>query len=276
MSSYIKYVNQRAILELESIKIEMERTNKMKLYAVSVCHMKPEIVAYSLARARITNSIEPTGWVIVDNCWPIDSENTSAELMDQANIGMDQAIFGSNGEVGFNDKYYYVKAPKNLGGIGGFNFGLSKLDLQDDDLVLGYDPDSNPITKDWLLAMKEVMLADTSLTHLSLLHEHIVNRAWIRREVAGYKLVSLPHPEMFNVTIWRGSYLKSGAVKQGRPYYGFVETETKGGRHAYLYDYREDLCPIPHDPRYNRWKHDHAVGNYPGNFDQYILEGRGV
>lgn len=220
--------------------------------------MRPEIVAFSLTKLLMTTS-RHLDWFVVDNHWPVDKYKSSLTLERVARL--------VNGMV--------IRPSQNLGGHGGFNYALSHMRLTEEDLILGYDPDSNPITPEWLDAMVHVMTHKPILNYVSLMHEHIVERPWEISDVKGIKIAQLPRPEMANVTLWRGRALLEGGIKASRKYYGFVETEMwKDGRSAYLYDYREDLCPIPHDPLYNAWKGAHAGGSYPGNFDEYYEEHR--
>lgn len=240
----------------------------MRLFGISVAHCRVEITAYSLIRYAVTASYHHgEEFVLVDNCYPINPEQTSNILEHVAHMA------GAT----------YMKTNKNLGGAGGFNHALSYLNekykLQPDDLIIGYDSDSNPRTQGWLKALVNVMETDLNLNSLSLMHDHLLERPWILREVAGHRVASLPHVEMANVTIWRaGPLLAKGGIKSGRKFYGFNEVcmfeKEKSG---YLYDFRETLCEIQHDDLYNKWKSLHAMNQFPDNFDVYLrfLEGQG-
>lgn len=238
----------------------------MRLFAVSVCHMQPEIIAFSLTRAIMTMGVHPFNWTLVDHHWPISKMMTSALIRDS----LVDIVLG-----------FVIQPEKNLGAHGGFNFAIQRLidnhNLSDDDLVLSYDPDSNPVTPDWLKAMSEVMTADPLLDYLSLMPEVCKNnRVWHIRNVAGYAVATHEKPEMINVTLWRGRCIKQKLTAYSA-LYGHVESAMwdRGFKSAYLLHFLEDPCPIYHPQIYADWKIAHSSGKYPGNFDQYIKDKNG-
>lgn len=230
----------------------------MRIFGVTVSYCNPEILAHGMTRFLMTSGYNPI-YYMVDHLWPIQPKTTSRMVHKVAEM--------MNAKV--------VQPEVNLGGHGGFNFAVERINkdhqLDDEDLIIGYDPDSNPLTQDWLKTMIEAMKLKPELDSLSLMHEHILPRPWTIQEVNGIKYAYLPHPEMYNVTIWRYRGIKDGL--KGKGFYGHVEMAMyKTGKHAYLYDYRETLCPLQHPQVYNDWKSAHAFRGYAGNFDQYLKE----
>jgi hypothetical protein len=135
--------------------------------------------------------------------------------------------------------------------------------------VITYDADSNPVTQDWGKAMLEVMLGRSELNSISLLHNAIAIRPWEESVTKGHKIVTLPHPEMFNVTMWRAQAVMEGL--KGWGYYGHVERSIwQPGKNAFLHDFREDFCPIQPLPIYVEWKVKHAFEGFEGNFHEYL------
>jgi hypothetical protein len=232
----------------------------MKVYMITVCHMLPEIISYSLIRAIRTMGRFPDHWVLIDNCWPIEKEMTSFCVKRAAQmVGADLVVMS-----------------KNVGGHGGFNVGIdyfkNKYQIEDEDLILLYDPDSNPLTYNWLNVMAEVMDGKKNINNLSLLHPDIMpKRKWNIEIINRHKFATSAMPEMYNVTCFRYSFLKKLGEFKGNGFYGGVETLNFSGlsNQGYLYDYLEYFCPIPHDPLYNKWKSAHASGQFKGNFDAY-------
>ena len=228
-----------------------------KLYGITVCYCEPEVLAHGLIRFAKTAGAVPDKYILTDNLWPKDSEANSAMIRKLSPI--------VNAEV--------IQAKINQGGAGGFNLALQHLfdqvGLKDEDLIIGMDPDSNPITQDWLKVMVETMQAGPQLDSLSLMHEHIVQREWEVEFIGGHRVAFLPRPEMKNVTIWRLGSIRDGLKQKG--FYGFTEILMWAPRkHGYLYDFRETLCPIQHPVEYNDWKRIHAFDGYAGNFDEYL------
>lgn len=230
----------------------------MSIYAVTVSHCNPEMLAHGLIKARQTMRcfLDVSRWVIVDHHWPIKKYLTSTC------VGKLAALV--DGEV--------IRPDKNLGGVGGANLAFDYLELKDDDLVIGYDPDSNPVTPGWDDALIQVMVNDRSLPYLSLMHKHVLNnRKWQIRDVNGYRVASDTAPEMFNITIWRGSTIKNG-LPGAHLMWGGLESFlwSQGKMGAYLIDYLEDVPPLHHPQEYNDWKQHHHSGRFKGNFNEYI------
>lgn len=247
------------------VRVASKGSCMSRLFAVSTCHMEPEIIAMSLARLRRTGGMIPDRHIIVSHHWPIDPHGFHDLVVDIAKI--------CKGEV--------VQPERQLGGHFGFNFGLGHLELKDDDLVLGYDPDSYPAKRGWLKAMVEVMQDDPRLGYVSLMSEWIQgNRDWRLEMIGGHRVAFHPIQDMFNITVFRASVLKKGLLAEEKnPYYGNVETGMKrhvdglGMRWGYMRDWLEDRCPIKHHPIYEEWKKKAGgEGTYKGNFDQYVME----
>lgn len=228
------------------------------IYAVTLSHCLPEVISHGLSKARRTmGSFDKIDqWIVVDHHWPLQKELTSKIITQAALI-----VHGS-----------IIKPEKNLGGVGGFNFAFSQLDIRDDDLILIYDPDSNPITHDWFTAMIDVMREDTSIPYLSLMFRcHLNNRQWMIKEVAGHRVASDHNPDAINVTLFRGSVVKNGLPGSEKMWGGLeaalFRLNQKG---SYLIDVIEDSCPIAHPPEYGRWKGQHDQNHFAGNFDEYV------
>jgi hypothetical protein len=238
----------------------------VKLYAVSIAYMMPETIASSVARFFETAGEAPLKWILVDNHWPMygqpDKTKSTYPVYSLARL--------MNADR--------VTPEKNLGGHGGLSFGLKALDFADDDLILNYDLDSWPVTQGWLSAMIEVMEADSSLGFVALLDNRCESgKDWKFETIGGHKVAFLNHPDMWNVTLFRGKMLRDGMVADSK-YYGFVETamarrlQEKELRMGRMYDFREDPHPIPHPHHYHHYKREHAEGHFPGSFEEYLKE----
>lgn len=238
----------------------------MNLYAITVAHCVPEVLGHGLQQFYSTCLMYPRKHIIVDNYWPLEKEKTSLALKRIAKP--------------FNCELIAPPEGKNIGGHGGMTFAINHLNPKDDDLVVVFDPDSNPPSEPmgWLNAMFDVMTADPSFGYVSLMLDAIQNtRAWNYEMIKGVTVITHPVPEVFNVTMFRGIALREGMLADST-IYGFVETAmhrqiTKLGlRSGFLYDYREKKCPIEHPEIYNRWKIAHAIQKYPGTFDEWITD----
>lgn len=241
----------------------------IRIFAISIAHMMPEIIACSLAKGRRTMGpayFNIAKWIVVDNHWPIDRDSTHLQVKNLAGL--------VDGEL--------ISPEKNVGGHGGINYAVDHLKkeyaLTPDDLILIYDPDSNPAQDGWLQALVSVMSADPNMPYLSLLHEAVAgNRKWVITPVNGINVARDAQAEMFNVTLFRaGVLMREHGLKAPNKWYGGIESElfnAQNLRGAYLFDFRENENPIPHPAIYTKWKWDHAHnGSYPGNFDAYCID----
>lgn len=229
----------------------------MKLWTVTVSYAPIEILAHGLKRYFETTLV-PSEYVVLDHLYP---------KVDPLEI---------TGLVENSFSLHLMRPYKNMGGHEGFNWVVKNLPVEDDDLIIGYDPDSNPLTKGWDEAMLEAMRSHRSLGSISLMHTAIKDKPWIVSDDKP-RVALLGRPEMFNVTMWRVSALKAtGGLLADRKLYGMVETAmyrkfTEMGLYSgYLYDYEEGPCPVAHDPMYVKWKEAHAFFGFEGSFEEFL------
>ena len=117
------------------------------------------------------------------------------------------------------------------------------------------------------------MIAEPSWGYLSLLDERCIkNRNWKFQEIAGHKIATDPYPEMYNVTLYRGKTLIPHGMLANGPYYGGVEAAMWGLNfdNGFLYDFREDRCPIQHPQVYIDWKLLAGAGKTNESFIDYV------
>ena len=231
-----------------------------KTWAISLAHMEPTVIAMSLTQFLRTNAgASLPDWTLVDHHWPLDPENFKECLKSIAPLVSARII----------------SPEKNLGGHGGFTWAMNHLPIGKHDFVLGYDPDSYPITSGWMSAMKAVLRADPAIGSVSLWHTGISGRDWRESMVGGYRVRTFPHAEMLNVTMWRASYLLP-SLEGEYAYYGQVEwpmyrrAQRLGLKQVYLTDYHETQPPIAHPKIYTDWKQAHISHKFKGNFSEWV------
>lgn len=243
----------------------------MNVWKITLAYLDAPLLEASLKAHHEMSSPElGVQKVLVDHCWPINPWNHRRSILDLAE--------------GYG---YAVIAPfQNMGAHGGFNWAFRNLPIADDDLVIGADGDSIPTTPGWEAAIVKAM-QDPRFGALSLFLDvpGLLTQEWapIVTPFSDVQIVKPAHGglEMFDVTIWRASFLKAcGGILAGSKYYGFVEGPTMNAMktaclmHGYTRDYKEILRPFDADPRYQKWKAAH-VGGYQGNFDQWLKENEG-
>src|SRR5674476_647657 len=153
----------------------------MKLHVVTCVHCEPEVAAASAVKLirtnpGLTSAIAEKGThVLVSHHWPIDTENFHYCIL----------------ALGAMIQFDVISPEKNLGAHGGQSFGVKYCDVAPDDLLLLYDPDSWVLSKDWVKAMVEVMVADPLCGYISLMDERVINnKAWNYAEIAGHKVAT--------------------------------------------------------------------------------------
>lgn len=225
-----------------------------KVFTISMCHNDPAIIEESIAQYYATKhpSVQ-TEHVLVDAHWPIDYPNFRKRIEALAQR------FGCRLE----------DPGKNLGLHGNFNYAWNRMAIPDNAMVIGYDPDSWPVTPGWDLAMCEAFVGGANIGWLSLWHQHAERELFTegRRKaegvVKGVRLVYLKFPCLNSVCGFRQSFLrKAGGLFEQNPYYGGLECDlwpqlqSQGLEWVFLRDYQE----APHfegrqDPRYRDWKY---------------------
>ncbi|MFA5419618.1 MAG: hypothetical protein WC341_14300, partial [Bacteroidales bacterium] len=234
----------------------------MNLYAVSIAYYEPDVIGMSVGKFFRTSGVENiecgiSKWIFVNNHWPIKPNNM--------NLSVNQLAKFMNAEV--------VTPEKNLGGHGGFSFGIKNLKFEDDDLILNYDLDSYPETYGWLKAMVETMQADKTLGYVALLNNKEVGHPGKTEIIGGHKVLFPDKIYMWNVTLFRGSVMREGMLADST-YYGYVETamrrkiDAMGLRMGYMEDCRESNISLPQNPIYYKYKRAHAhEKTFNGSFE---------
>jgi hypothetical protein len=241
----------------------------VKTWTISLCHNDTDIIADSLEQRRKT--IDPAvedRLLMVDQHWPIDYPKTRANL---------EAIARDHGAT-------LLDPGKNLGLHHGFNWALEQVGIPDNAMVVGYDPDSWPLTPGWNMAMCRAFVADPRVVWLSLWHTHSERELNAETKGLGSEILDgvrvreLRVAAMNSICGFRRGWLRAvGGLREPSLLYGGLEIcmwdeVKKHGRWVFLEDYREDLRM--HDrvnPLYKEWKWDHAHrGVFHGSFEEWL------
>lgn len=231
-----------------------------KVIAITVSHCEPRILEHGLAVFYGTCGItRPDRHVIVQNHWPIDHDATVERVR----------------KIAAHYRCELIDPHKNIGGHGGVNFALKHVEPNPEDLILIYDPDSNPIGSGWLRAMIDVMESSSLLAYVALQHSGIPKDWKSVINVAGHMVGIKPYPDMINVSLWWADFLRNGLEAEFE-FYGQVErpmfrkARSIGMTMGYMLGYFESPCPIPVPKIYIDWKLDHVSNRFTGNFDEYV------
>ncbi len=234
-----------------------------KTWVLTLAYMNFEVIDSSL-RAYYATADKVGEHIILDNLWPIDSHHTSQSIL--------RLAYDYNAKV--------MRPYENLGGARSLNWTMSNLPIKDDDLILTFDCDSNPVTPHWDTILTSAM-QDPAYAYLSLRldMEGLATQEWEEDvTVNGHPIIrpAHGHAEMVNVTCWRFSFLRDAGGFRGLPYYGGIElplhalAKQKGMKTGYVRDASERFQEAQRDPRYQAWKQAHVSGQFLENFDRWL------
>lgn len=242
----------------------------MKTWVVMAAYNPIEVIVESLKRFQHTANNAEVMKVMIDHHWPKNTLGHSKDLLEFA------VLHG----------WKVVRPLQNMGAHGAYEWAARALPYGDDDLVIHYDSDVNPLQHGWVEAMEEVMRADRRMGAVSLSHRFTYDapgRTWTEEHIAAH-LVKFCEPySVTNITMLRASFLKKHGLGALRPYYGYVENwlrdtlNKEGLRQGYLAHFWEGDSTVAPDEDYVRWKVAHAHAKTTDlNFDEWLkAEGKG-
>lgn len=173
---------------------------------------------------------------------------------------------------------------KNLGLHQGHNWALAQCKLQDDDIVILYDPDSWPLTNGWDQAIVDVMRADRGFDIVGLIDPRS-RRELDERGIAWEGFVSGLYVQqpvrdgIISVAGYSGALLnRFGGFDEVLPYYGGLEAamwgrlQAHGGKWCYLTNHDESLhLQELADPEFKAYKDAHAqTRTFAGTFEEWL------
>lgn len=180
---------------------------------------------------------------------------------------------------------------RNLGLHHGFNWAMRHIETSDPDaVVIGYDPDSLPVTPGWdealVRAIRSRRTDGETVVWSSLANPRTISdihaRGFDRAKADGGLDLWLTRTSITNsVCAWRMSWLRRvGGLKEPRAYYGHLEAAMfdqmlPHERWAVLPGWGEsDELRRFHDREYTayKWHHSHTQ-RWPGDFESFVKAG---
>lgn len=172
----------------------------------------------------------------------------------------------------------------NLGGTEGFNYALERIKLEPDDVVIGYDPDSYPITPGWDGALADAIALDPKIVWTSLMSQRanpeLEARGYERRYLNQIEVWRTKQPVVNSVCGFRASWLQAvGGLRQPSKWYGGLECALWASLGA------SEWCFLPgwwewddirdqQDREYLWWKWCSAhLKEWDGDFASYVAAG---
>lgn len=176
---------------------------------------------------------------------------------------------------------------KNLGLHEGFNWALKQINPPDNAVIIAYDPDVNPISPGWDMALVRAIRGDQkqNVVWASLIHEtavkEIATHGYEHRKADGYiDLYVTRRAVMNSICAWHMGWLrKVGGLHEPTAFYGHLEAEMwsrLGGRDwAFLPGWTEDeTLRAKQDKEYQTYKWVHAhTQTWKGDFESWLAAG---
>jgi hypothetical protein len=158
-----------------------------------------------------------------------------------------------------------LDAGSNLGLSAGFNYLLDRICWSPDDTIIGFDPDTNPCTMNWIDALDKA-LDEPGVAWASLGNEfsemEMIERGYVQTVIQGMKAKVTLQPVLNSICAWKAGWLsRVGGLSEPRKWYGGLECsmwqKLNGLKWIFLDEYREhrnDMRQVGHDKEYFEWK----------------------
>jgi hypothetical protein len=177
----------------------------------------------------------------------------------------------------------YLDAGRNLGLHNGLNWMLSQVGATRSDAVIGFDPDTCPLTDAWDTALfSALQLPGVGWASLGNRHSEseMEARGYKESTEIGFKLWTTNQAVMNSICAFNLDWvLDCGGFQEPTEFYGGLECAmwkhltTRGKRWVWLKDYREGKFePDLQDAIYKAYKWEHAHKGWKGSFDDFLLQ----
>lgn len=247
----------------------------MKTLILSMAYCNSKVFRSGMHTLRETVDFKATNarHVILNQHYPLEPESMKLSIATYA------AKYPSTTLV--------LDAGKNLGLHGGLNYMLTQLapGLDDDDVIVGLDPDEAP-PAGWLAAMLTVFQRDERFGWLSLTVP--ASNDWLEKhgckkfEIGGVRVHSPDYALINTVCAWKWSAVKKvGEFMEPHKWYGGLEVAMmpKFWDHGYRVGWLPDFVTGNHrqhaDATYEQYKRRHVgheTPEFPGSFEDWVKE----
>jgi GT2 family glycosyltransferase len=179
----------------------------------------------------------------------------------------------------------YFDLGENVGLSAGYNHLLNNIDLQDDDIVIGVDPDTWPVTQGWGEALVKVLSEpNTTIGWASLFTQHTQRefneRGYTKLIINGINCNKVNQAMLNSICAWKGKMLKEmKGLHEPRKFYGGFESmsypiiKNLGFDWVFLPDYSEEFNDlVKADKFYTVYKYDYVHGKTSLSFAEWLEE----
>lgn len=242
----------------------------MRVFIITLGFTPPHILEKSFERLyESRNDALPIHkHVFLDQHWPVNKELTQAE----------------NKRISDQFGCHYMNPGRNLGLHEGWNWMCDRLDLEDGDILLAYDPDSWPLVPGWDMALLTVLMNDPTIVWSALYNEKVDGTEGVnwQEKQAGHLTVKVPlnRPCINSISAFRWDWLKIiGNFKEPNAFYGGLEAalwldlKSTGKHMGYVLGFPDDMDHFWKEvhPLYREYKWEHAhKQTWKGDFESFL------
>lgn len=177
----------------------------------------------------------------------------------------------------------YLDAGRNLGLHNGLNMMLRTVGATGSDQMIGYDPDTCPLTEAWDVALfAALQLPNVGWASLGNRHSEseMTARGYTETKELGMNIWTTKAPVVNSICAFNLDWVLScGGFQEPTEYYGGLECamwnhlQAAKKRWVWLKDYREGKFePDLSDKIYKEYKWEHAHKGWKGSFDDFLKE----
>lgn len=241
----------------------------MRKAIITLCFNRPEVVRNSIQRLNKTQKTDGFEKYLIDVSFPIpDKTHNTIELATMANQ------FG----------YKLLKPAYNRGVARNWMWAVEELELNNNDVIIGMDPDSEPIDNGWADALVDVLtggqkIAYCGLTRVSppgLATEVDESKIIYSRSVINTRKVRhYSQPIGWPMGGFSAGFVRERGIWQPRSRYGFIEHETirnMGDWKWVMLDEFRDQTSDRGETIYRDWKVEQAQGKTDLDFEAWLKD----
>lgn len=206
---------------------------------------------------------------VLNNHYPIDKDRNDLLL---------KTLFDSYG-----CKYFDLGA--NTGLAAGYNYLIKQANIQDDDIVIGADLDTYPVSPNWMNGIVNVMQADPTIGWCGLMNQHakkeLADRGCTTHTIANTVCLEGHTACVQSIIGWSGKSLNLlQELKEQNKWYGGMEVvsfprlKQLNLRWVYLPQYNEEFSSLVEADRcyvIYKWSYAH-LRNTTLDFESWIKE----
>lgn len=241
----------------------------MKVFCITLCHQKIDIVRKSMERFyESKNPHCSVHHILVDQCYPLPNRFQNRDSLR---------------EIAQHYGATLLCPGQNLGLHRGWNWAMNQFQYSDDDIWIGYDPDSWPITPGWDMALVTAIAFGGDVGWVSLLNKpatwQVPQQGYKERPIAQLRAWQVDRPAVNSICAWRGDFLRrSGGLSEPMAFYGHLESamwlhlSNMNLKWVFLPDWTEDeRLKDEEDRAYKLYKWHHAITQkWPGDFESFL------